>query len=99
MKLIKRKLIAIKNRLIEYKNNYKSKKEVISSLLESDLNEDYITKCNNILLQHNYIDEPLNENGLKLYILFKQKYLFTGEEINTFYKKLRIKEESKTLKI
>ena len=49
--------------------------------LESDLNEDYVAYCNKVLLNLNYIDEPLNENGLKLFILFRQEYLFTDEDV------------------
>lgn len=99
MKLIKSKLLAIRDKISEYRKRREVNKKIISIFLESDLNEDYVAYCNKVLLNLNYIDEPLNENGLKLFILFRQEYLFTDEEIKSIYQKLHVKTRAKGLKI
>lgn len=99
MKLIKSKLLAIKDKISEYRKRKEENKKIISTFLESDLNEDYIAYCNKVLLSLNYIDEPLNENGLKLFILFRQEYLFTDEEIKSICQKLCVKTKAKVLKV
>ena len=58
MKLIKSKLLAIKDKISEYRKRREENKKIISTFLESDLNEDYVAYCNKVLLNLNYIDEP-----------------------------------------
>ena len=80
MNKIKQKLLALKNIIIQYKNNYKHNKETIEKFLDSDLPESYIEQCNLMLIDGNFIDKQLNEEGLKIYVLRHEKYLFTDNE-------------------
>ncbi len=88
MNKIKQKLLALKNIIIQYRNNYKHNKETIESFLNSDLPESYIEKCNHMLIDGHFIDKPLNEEGLKLYILRHEGYLFSENEKIEIIKKL-----------